>query len=313
MWVPGVLRATPAYAGSVRDWLVHSAWAPSSLITPKKAVLDVHDHAELVDALVNDFISLSTAAFESAISVEVRGKEPDGCAWQVVSYYYSAYFAANAIMRLAGFICTNLEADVCAEINERALLYGYGGLDERSKVAPAVFYGLFSSSRSPSLFFQSLSGVRGGVHIQFWAGFQRFLDAVASELKSSPLPTTDKKVAKKEIQDLRDALTRSNRPNGSWLSEVRNAVNYRFEGGVWYPYRSGVDGNVLRSQLRTGVAGQSGLLAATSSDHDCKRLVSVSAFLLRWIKSSLEVVDVNARQGKRRRIREGPLAFSADI
>lgn len=313
MWVPGVLRATPEFSGGFREWIIQRGWAPSIKLTQKKATFDVHEQASLVDSLVNDFIALSAAAFESSVSVEVRADEPKGCAWQVISYYYSAYFAANAIMRLAGFIFTNVEVDTCAEINERALLYGLGGTDEKSKFVPSVVYGVVSLSKSTTLSLHSLSGVKGGVHIQFWAGFLRFLDNLDSNIGGTPLPSDDKKMARAELKLLREALTRSSRQNGSWLSEVRNAVNYRFEGGVWYPYQSSeIDGPSLRQQLRSGVNGAP-MIAASTSAPDCKRLVSVSGYLLRWAKSSLELIDKSARHGKRKRIREGALTFSEAV
>jgi hypothetical protein len=104
-WMPGVTRTRPAYAGGLRSWILEESWSIDETLKTKRARLLVHDAGAVVDACVNDFIALANAAFESATSVAVRS-EQRSCAWQVISCYYAAYFAANALMRLAGYACT---------------------------------------------------------------------------------------------------------------------------------------------------------------------------------------------------------------
>jgi hypothetical protein len=208
--------------------------------------------------------------------------------------------------------CTNFDADVCAAINENASLYGQGGATAKEKVNPGVHFCTFRSGKVPELLAQSMDGVKGGVHIQFWVGFLKFLDAIEKEIATGPLISDDKRAARKELIELREVLTRTNRPNGSWLSEVRNAVNYRFEKGVWFPYvNSDVGGNDLRALLRNGVRGTAWLQHAGDKVSDCSRLVSASSVLLRWTRESLESLDVQARYSKRTQIRDGALAFAA--
>lgn len=313
LWLPGVLRAGLTFNGGVRDWAVQKNWAPDTRVTAKRAVLAVYDAVELVDALVNDFVVLSTVAFESAVSVRQRADEPRGCAWQLISYYYSAYFSANAIMRLGGYLCANIDPPTCTEINERALLYGLGGEDNKSKLAPAVFYGVYSVPHS-RLVLQNLSGVKGGVHIQFWAGFLRFLEAIEKEIDSTPLAAADRTRALSELHQLKKTLTLSGRQNGAWMSDVRNAVNYRFENGVWFPYSgSTVTGDQLEASLRGGLRGSMPLAAPSGAMSDCSRLVSVSAFLLRWLDTSLKTIEGKAHKSKKKSIQQGAMAFSQQV
>lgn len=311
--MPGVLRARPRYDGGLRSWILEQAWSIDETLTTKRARLQLHDADAVVDACVNDFIALANAAFESATSVTVRN-EPRSCAWQVISYYYAAYFAANALMRLGGYACTNFDVDVCSAINETASLYGRGGITAKEKLNPGVYFCTLNSRSVPELVAQSMEGVKGGVHIQFWHGFLKFLEAIEKGITTGPLTASDKKAAKKQLLELREVLTRTNRANGSWLSEVRNAVNYRFEKGVWFPYEnSDVGGDSLKVLMRNGVQGAVWLQDVGANVPDCSRLVSASSVLLRWTRESLESLDGQARHSKRARIRDGALAFVASL
>ena len=55
-------------------------------------------------------------------------------------------------------------------------------------------------------------------------------------LKNSRFPKWDQEVAVK-IEELCNNLCTGQSSNGSWLSFVRNEVNYRHIWGAWYPYR----------------------------------------------------------------------------
>lgn len=313
VWLSGIAKANSTFVGGVLDWLSQGEWGPSRAVTKRAASLSVFDSSLLSDAFGNDFIRLSMAAFESAASVVARNDEPRSCAWQIISYYYAAYYAANALMRLSGVFSTNLGAGLCAEVNERALLYGVGGVGRNDKVSPGVYYGTFTPSGSPELSLRSLAGVSGGVHIQFWCAFLRFLEALLPQIAASPLASPEKAAARQEVAVLKLALSRGGKQQGSWLSEVRNAVNYRLEGGVWFPYSASFDGHDLRRTLRLAVAGQVGIPSESAELADSERLTFVSGYLLNWVRRSAESLDLTARHGKRSRLRAGILEVCSTI
>jgi hypothetical protein len=66
-------------------------------------------------------------------AVDVYKEDNRSFAWQFIAYYYSVYFAANALMRLYGYACTNINAMDSAEINQSALLYGLGRTEEKTR------------------------------------------------------------------------------------------------------------------------------------------------------------------------------------
>ena len=313
LWISGILKPQSKFGGGFREWIDHGQWAPDGHIKSKQADLLVYDRSEFTDSLVNDFIVLATAAFESAASVTERQADPNGCAWQIISYYYAAYFAANALMRLSEHICTNIDANSCFTINEIVEVYNPGLLSEAHKLKPAPFYCVYQQA-DQRLVMRGLDGVKGGVHIQFWSGFLRFLEDLKGSLKRAPITLSDRKAAIQELNDLKGVLTFGGKNNGSWLSEVRNAVNYRFENGVWFPYTDArVTGHEIRESLRRGINGSSGIVVSATSSPDCARMVSVSGFMLRWLNSALGTIEEKARYKKKQRIKDGAMAFASAI
>lgn len=301
------------FPGGMHEWISIGAWSIVGPVHKKKVELHLHDYDEFCDASINDAIRLASAAFESARAVDVCRFDPRSCAWQFISYYYSGYFAANALMRLCGFACTNLSPLDCAEINQNALLCGLGGIDEKTKLAPGVFYS--TTNRRPTDIW-SLNAVssKGGVHIQFWTGFLKFLLELEGFIKKSGSPKSDRDAAIVELNQLIDGLRHSSTQSGAWLSEVRNAMNYRLEFGAWFPYADAeTDGNVLRNIFSSAIDGSIVLPRSTQTLPAPVRASRISAFMLSWLRISLETLASASSGNKRKLINEGPLKISAAV
>jgi hypothetical protein len=282
-------------------------------ITRRQADISLHVVEEFADASVHDALRLANAAFESARAVNAHPKEPKSYAWQFIAYYYAGYFAANALMRLCGYGCTNLSTLECSTINQQALLYGVGGISDNTKLAPGLYYTCASQSGSP-LWTLSAVGGKGGVHIQFWIGFVRFLKAFNLFINASALPKTDRDAAVRELDELVAGLQHSGTQNGAWLSEVRNAMNYRLEYGAWFPYQDHVtDGVTLKKFFADTMSGAAPLPTSGQALADPERAARLSAFLLRWLKSSLETLESSSQGQKKSLIVDGALSIAAGI
>lgn len=302
LWPSGILRSNHCFHGGLKDWLLNGSWSVNAGVTKKKVSLCLHSVDELADAALNDAIRMSCAAFESATSVSVCVAESRSCAWQFISYYYSGYFAANALMRLSGCSAVNLSALECGEINEKALLYGVGGTEDKNKIAVGQFYMYTDLTGTPSLEMAAL-GSKGGVHIQFWASFLRYLDILRQTITSSTLPKTDRDSAKLELDLLVSSLKFSGVQTGSWLSEVRNGLNYRLDYGAWFPYDNSVtDGRTLKQAFTQGALGNIGLPAINQDISEPERAARVSASLLSWLRASLTTLDASVAGEKKKSI-----------
>lgn len=311
--MPGTTRRTFRFNGGVRDWISSGGWSPNSGMSKKKTDLSLYSIEEYADALVHDALRLANSAFESASGISHYPGEERRCAWQFISYYYAGYFAANALMRLSGYSCTNLSALDCAEINQQASLYGVGGVDDANKISPGVYFSELSQTGSPKLHLTLISA-KGGVHIQFWVGFLKFLLALEKSIKSSASPKPDRVNALSELSSLMAGLKHSGSQNGAWLSEVRNAINYRFEYGVWYPYENcATTGIVGKNAMSRTIAGSDSLPNSQQNLSDPERAIRISAFLISWLKASLSTLETTSSGSKKDLITKGALAMAADI
>lgn len=311
-WLPGIVKAASRSDLDFRGWISTGDWSFDQGLTKKRLGMEVYDKGLLTEASLNEFLTLASAAFESAASLNGNPHEGKSCAWQVIAYYYSSYFAANAIMRLCGFYCANFDSKLCTEINEKAALFGEGGGSDSKKLSPGVFYCQVDFSGTAKVVAKALSGVKGGVHIQFWNGFSRFLDALETMVNTSPLLTDDKTKCVSDIRVLRAALSFGGNGSGAWLSEVRNAVNYRFDYGLWYPYiGSDLDVHMLRNALRDVLRGNADLPSGLQRLPDPLRLAPVCGYLLRLVEQALKVVGKSSK-GKRKVFVDGGLMQFAD-
>lgn len=313
LWLPGSTKSTFRFEGGVREFLGAGGWSIDANITRKKALILLHAPDEFADASITDGIRLATAAFESAVSVNARTSDPRECAWQFVSYYYAAYFSANALMRLCGFGCTNITSLECAEINEYARLCGFGGVGEQNKIAPGVFYSWVDQNSTP-VWNMHLINAKGGVHIQFWCGFMKFLLKIKESIDSSAMPKADRDSAKLELTDLILGLKHSGSDSGAWLSEVRNALNYRLEYGVWFPYANcQIDGLAGKQALASAFNGGLNPPKQNMQIPDLERATRITGYLLAWLHESLLTLESSSARKKKDLIKNGPIALALRI
>lgn len=300
----------------VRQWLVDGQWTFSEKLRKNKARLVPNVFDEYAQASLVDAISLSIAASESAYSFSTprRGGDDRGCAWRLISVYYAAFFSANALMRLCGYACTNINVIECAAVNEMALLTGFRGSSDSQKLTQGIYFVRPLAADGSIISVDILNGP-GGLHIQFWVGFKRFLDDLKSSISASGRLRQEKQAAQAEINALIDGLSHGSAANGSWLSEIRNAVNYRFDFGSWFPYEgSGAGMGEISGILEDAVRNDRvALPERATAVPEIVRAAHLSAALLKWLQDSLRVIEATSAGRKRTLVSNGALHMLAAI
>jgi hypothetical protein len=74
----------------------------------------------------------------------------------------------------------------------------------------------------------------GGAHEIFWKRFNAFLSELANDVAADREPEANLVIAK--IEELQALLSSKGLSNGSWLSSMRNEINYQHQYGVWFPF-----------------------------------------------------------------------------
>lgn len=170
-----------------------------------------------------------TAAFESLLVENTRPEYPRSIGWQLIRAYYSAFFALHSLMRLHGWACTRLTKDISSYLDKGArLLYPAG-----EKIEGGLYF-IRATDGNSELSFKFLGTSNGGSHETLWA----FLFEFMSEITKVAL---ERSVDEEAARDLLGAVSRFHDllrlHNGpSWLTKVRNRINYSHEYGAWHPY-----------------------------------------------------------------------------
>lgn len=311
-WLPASLRPSFRSSHGIREWITNESWTPSAGMNKKKVQGTVNLPDSFGEACIRDAVKLAVVSFESATQSEVVADDARSCAWQFIRYYYAAFFAANGLMRLAGHACINLTAVDCANVNSWALAHGVGGDKDKNKLTPGLFQLSFEAVHTPTFTLRLHSG-KGGVHIQFWSGFSTFLVGLRADVLRSPAPKIERDAAIADLDLLESELQRGGITQASWLSEMRNSVNYRFEHGVWFPYGAQAsDIFSLRQNFRFHAESPKRFLAAPPGASDLVRAGRVCGYLVGWLRDSFSLISQRAK-GEKAVLSKGALDFAKKI
>ncbi len=217
-------------SGGVKAWLREGSFYVTDPINDGEIVLKNVGLTEIVPYLSFDYERFALSSLESYLfSREVRS-QTGAVAWSLIKAYYAAFFGAHAIMRATGRGNVQMDSGTAVAIIDIANIYG---------VALGVPVGNYDfrltqhSDRTLDLILTSVDG-RGSAHEGFWKSFYNFLSGLADEVAANSEQNASLTIgAISEVQ----AILASNGMNaGTWLSFIRNQINYRHEYGVWFPY-----------------------------------------------------------------------------
>lgn len=294
----------------VRRWILSSSYRLEQPPRKKNVSLLTDGSTEIVEAFAYDISRFGSAAIETLQQLEAIEKRPLAIGWIIIRSYYSAYFAANTIMRLFGHFCTNLEQKHVASIHEMAHLYQVSiPSTEKARLSAGTFAGRYSALDG-TVTLRSLHSIGGGAHKQFWFAFKEFLDVFDHELDTCVMSKSQLQEARNSVKTLLLALCQENHPNGNWLSEIRNAVNYRLEYGVWHPYD---DNQILAKRLIATIEasfnGPPRFRITNANAHELSRSTDSCLYLFSWMLSSLSMLAEQSKGGSKHFVQSGPFAL----
>ena len=216
--------------------------------------LNFSDSLDVRRAIAGEVQRFSLAALETKSSIQRTAILPKSTAWAIVQWYYAAFYAAHAILRMCGTSLVQLENGHAKDICRVAGNYGY------VMTATAGFHKAEVLSASKQVRFERMTGGKGGSHQYLWKMFDQWLKACEQDLLLSPGASTAIQDLAQDLAHIRGVLSREGHSHAGWLSHVRNRVNYRHEYSAWFPYR-----NFRPSQLSIYDLNSQGGGASTSA------------------------------------------------
>jgi hypothetical protein len=177
-------------------------------------------------ALAYDIDRFSSASFQSLRSICAEIEDKDSTAWAFIKLYYSAFYAGHALIRVSGHSCTWIDGQTAAAIRRIAHAQGTVGMRLNSGLYQIKYLD------SGEIRARSLANADGGSHEAFWKMFKVYLNNASEEALSAPLLRAEAQCVFSLLQSLGEILDKEG-CGASWLSQVRNEIQYRQGRGLW--------------------------------------------------------------------------------
>jgi hypothetical protein len=228
--VPGLFRQeNSVQQRDFKSWIASGNYIVRNISSTSNLELEVNNEYSFYNMLAYDICRMSSASFETMHHIKSGNALPKSFGWIAIKSYYAAFFSAHSILRCFGYICSQLEKGHVKQISDYGQAVGLSGV-----IKPEAGYFCGYYDRNSRLL--SIKKMKN-THEDTWHALINCLNAISSDvLKVSGL-SVNKQMVSASIDDLTHNLTdRGRLSKGSFLSQFRNAVNYRQEHDSWHPY-----------------------------------------------------------------------------
>jgi hypothetical protein len=229
-WMPGLNDISGKVEIKLSSWFLDGKYQIYNQIEQESFTLNIDDNLPLLKAMAHDCNRMSIAAFETLDGIKLRGNLPKSRAWLIIKYYYSAFYAAHAILRFLGTSCTQLEKGQTNKIRQVADIYGYANGISVSTGYYKCSYDHFTKS----FICKKLNHPQNtGSHEKLWITFQNIFRELSNKILINPGLSIEQQKVSAKLTDICEILGKR---NNNWISNIRNLTTYRHEFSIWFPY-----------------------------------------------------------------------------
>jgi hypothetical protein len=229
--IKGYVDTQSSNKKGINDWLVKGSYYLSSSPNISEFAIGVNDTQEFLSALAYDINRLSLASLESLNNVRISEFTPKFMGWNLINYYYSAFFSMQCLLKLFNCSFSNIEKQTVTSFSKVIDAYGFSIIPQAGLYQVEVI--------SNTINFKKTGGGKKGSHESAWEVFHTLLNKMTSS--KSPLygtlTTENAQIVVDKLEELKKALSNNGANEGQWFSQIRNLVNYSQGLGVWYPYK----------------------------------------------------------------------------
>lgn len=287
------ISGKPEYG--LAEWVRKGTYQITTPLHSDEFVLDIPSgDLSFQRSIAFDIARMGMAAFESIGDLHQHPILPKSLGWTVIKTYYSAFFAAHALLRTFGISLTQFDSAQINNVLQIAAVYGAMN-DQRLSNG---FYVCIFDAKSGKLTCKH-AGAQGGSHEVLWKFFLNSMSGFSNQILAIHGASANQQQAAAKINELCSSLKHNGKNAGSWLSYVRNLTNYKHELGVWFPYSSRVkyydDLPNLKNDWRHKPEDIS---IWNGHGRDLQRFIGVSNLIIALLKATVDDMSQRCPTGK---------------
>lgn len=255
LYIPKLNQVEKIASCGLKDWLCSSDHYIVTESSDNYIKIIYFDETDLLSAWANDISRLSCAFLESVANINESEVNDKFLAWNLVQYYYSAFYSAHTIIKILGFGLIHFDSVAINELHKKADIIGTPWSAQISKGIYCIQFDI----KNNMIVLYNIKRYDDS-HRGLW---KRFLEVICIIIgkyvttntygnscirikqpsEAHPLSLFDKI----EYRDAIDAVSRLEElesilnvsGDSNWLSGIRNQINYNHGLGSWYPYKGG--------------------------------------------------------------------------
>lgn len=273
----------------------------------RSVIIDFRDSNLVALKLAGDACRLASASFQTIGSVTREFEDRDSAVWALVKIYYAAFYAGNALLRLFGESCSFFDRHHVDRLRSTASAYG---LSPTFALETGLYHCVLDE-QSTALSCVRIRAGAGGAHESFWLTFAKCLDRVSKTALLNSQSEPNSQSAYDKLISLEEVTKR--RAGFSWLSAIRNDLQYRQHYGVWFPAKiKAKDRDNLSRAARAWNGDPMNIDLTVGARSALSEFTAACSFIVALCHSLLTRIAETSRAGKQSFVHYGPMALLHD-
>jgi hypothetical protein len=293
-WLAGINNVAGRTPKEIGGWICDENYQIYTPVFSNKFTLQVFDLGPLLNSFAAEISRVAIAAFET-LNQESERESEKAIAWVLIKTYYAAFFAAHALMRMMGLGCGPIGK---SQVNSVLRVANSWSVAVPQSITGGLYQ--FHCDIPASEFKTTL--LSGSPHEGFWKLFDSQIKAISEAVldpKSAvTLDIISRQAVALKLDDLRRNLSRVN-GNATWLTQIRNAVNYDHRFSAWYPYAE-------RKRYYTGLNDKRDswkdaamdIELSNYTEEELSRFQATCNFIVAMCRESIEDMSTRCSDGK---------------
>lgn len=223
------LSSSPRSVHNFKWWIEGGNYSFISSPSGKVFSLSTTNPEDVIKPLCHDIARFANSSLESITNIDSDPLFPKSNGWMSIRIYYSAFFAAHSLLRIFGESCSYLNSESVNAVNKTLRKQLPAGVPVKKGNYIIKFSKQFGGIQLDAHDIDSS-------HAGLWDCFYELLTNLENSISLTTLFTTEQKNdCVNFLSELKKRISRGN--NKSFLSIVRNEINYNHAMNCWSSYQ----------------------------------------------------------------------------